>query len=109
MNEKIYQYIMYLILLAVIFLTFMSVNAKISENRLFKERSLARDLAFTYDLALSAPEELNLTVEINEDYTISIDKTCKLEVKKGIENPTIYNCGLDQSQKLYANKNKLTT
>lgn len=109
MNNKIYEYIMHLILLSIIILTLLSANAKIADNRILKEKSMIRDIAFAHDLALSSPNELNLDLEIDESYALSIDDACKIELKKEGENPTVYFCGKDQitRKSMQINKNEI--
>lgn len=95
MNEKIYEYLMYMILLSIIFLTFLTVNQKISENRIFNEKSAVRDISFIYDLLVSSPNQFEAEININKNYTFSITQPCTINIKKEGEKPNLYPCGMD--------------
>ena len=109
MNEKIYEYLMYMILLSIIFMTFLTVNSKISENRIFNEKSALRDLSFIYDLLVSSPNQFDAEININGNYTISITQPCTINIKKEGENPNLYPCGTDSQNTRFIqiDKNKI--
>ncbi len=92
------EWIVQLVFLIIVILVFLSVNAKIKDNRLHDLRVETRDYAFTQDILLSSPYSLHYNYKVRENITLKInDSPCLIQgsYKEDSTPPVVFSCVTD--------------
>ena len=89
-DSQLLEYLGYLILIAVIIISFVNINSKIKDSKVFYEKAQTMELSFIHDIIQYSPSKIEYSYKI-PNKTISIDN-CKIILQEQGQSFYPYYC-----------------
>jgi len=89
-DSQLLEYLGYLILIAVIIVSFINVNTKIKDSTVFQQKAQAIEISLIHDIVQYSPSKTEYSYKI-ENKTISID-SCKIILQEQGKPFYLYYC-----------------
>ena len=100
MNKKsqaILIILVQLILVLLIFFSFLSATNKIKNSTFFQQKTFSKNIALFYDSVMSSPYKTEASLQLHPDYNMEIDmdEDCLVKTFAELKSASTFYCGLN--------------